>query len=41
TWWLNRYAGLTTRARTEKQTSNLEGRDYEAHSIFVGVKLQP
>ncbi|SIT57075.1 conserved exported hypothetical protein [Mesorhizobium prunaredense] len=41
TWWLNRYAGLTTRARTEKQTSNLEGRDYAAHSIFVGVTLQP
>ncbi|MEI8702703.1 MAG: hypothetical protein EOR99_09610 [Mesorhizobium sp.] len=41
TWWLNRYAGLTTRARTEKQTSNLEGRDYTAHSIFVGVTLQP
>ncbi|WP_192365241.1 outer membrane beta-barrel protein [Mesorhizobium mediterraneum] len=41
TWWLNRYAGLTTRARTEKQTSNLEGRDYTAHSVFVGVKLQP
>ncbi|RUV71291.1 MAG: hypothetical protein EOR30_28945 [Mesorhizobium sp.] len=41
TWWLNRYAGLITRARTEKQTSNLEGRDYTAHSIFVGVTLQP
>ncbi|MER8484235.1 outer membrane beta-barrel protein [Mesorhizobium sp. M1322] len=41
TWWLNRYAGLTTRARTEKQTSNLEGRDYTAHSIFVGMTLQP
>lgn len=41
TWWLNRYAGLTTRARTEKQTSNLEGRDYTAHSIFVGVTLHP
>ncbi|WP_419694633.1 outer membrane beta-barrel protein [Mesorhizobium muleiense] len=41
TWWLNRYAGLTTRARTEKQTSNIEGRDYTAHSIFVGVTLQP
>lgn len=41
TWWLNRYAGLTTRARTEKQTSNLEGRDYTAHSVFVGVTLQP
>jgi hypothetical protein len=41
TWWLNRYAGLTTRARTEKQTSSIEGRDYTAHSIFVGVRLQP
>lgn len=40
TWWLNRYAGLITRARTEKQTSNLEGRDYTAHSIFVGLTLQ-
>lgn len=40
TWWLNRYAGLTTRARTEKLSSNLEGRDYTAHSIFVGVTLQ-
>jgi hypothetical protein len=41
TWWLNRYAGLTTRARTEKQTSSIAGRDYTAHSIFVGVTLQP
>ncbi|WP_292445656.1 outer membrane beta-barrel protein [Mesorhizobium sp.] len=40
TWWLNRYAGLTTRARTEKQTSNLPGRNYTANSIFVGLKLQ-
>ncbi|MER9233348.1 outer membrane beta-barrel protein [Mesorhizobium sp. M0622] len=40
TWWLNRYAGLTTRARTEKLTSNLVGRDYTANSIFVGLKLQ-
>ncbi|MCP9229955.1 outer membrane beta-barrel protein [Mesorhizobium sp. LMG 17147] len=40
TWWLNRYTGLTTRARTEKLTSNLVGRDYTANSIFVGVKLQ-
>lgn len=40
TWWLNRYAGLTTRARTEKLTSNLPGRDYTANSIFVGVKVQ-
>ncbi|MER9023785.1 outer membrane beta-barrel protein [Mesorhizobium sp. M0815] len=40
TWWLNRYAGLTTRVRTEKLTSNLVGRDYTANSIFVGLKLQ-
>lgn len=40
TWWLNRYTGLTTRARTEKLTSNLVGRDYTANSIFVGLKLQ-
>ncbi|TKB57672.1 MAG: hypothetical protein E5W81_21850, partial [Mesorhizobium sp.] len=40
TWWLNRYTGLTTRARTEKLTSNLVGRGYTANSIFVGLKLQ-
>lgn len=40
TWWLNRYAGLTTRVRTEKQTSNIAGRDYTANSIFLGVKVQ-
>jgi hypothetical protein len=40
TWWLNRYAGLTTRARTEKLTSNLPGRDSTTNSIFLGLKLQ-
>jgi hypothetical protein len=40
TWWLNRYAGLTTRARTEKLTSNLPGREATTNSIFVGLKLQ-
>ncbi|TPM49002.1 hypothetical protein FJ964_06370 [Mesorhizobium sp. B2-3-2] len=40
TWWLNRYAGLTTRARTEKLTSNLPGRDYTANSIYLGLKVQ-
>ncbi|TGQ71590.1 hypothetical protein EN829_001935 [Mesorhizobium sp. M00.F.Ca.ET.186.01.1.1] len=40
TWWLNRYAGLTTRVRTEKLTSNLPGRDYTANSIYLGVKVQ-
>ncbi|QKD15371.1 outer membrane beta-barrel protein [Mesorhizobium sp. NZP2077] len=40
TWWLNRYAGLTTRVRTEKLTSNLPGRDYTANSIYLGLKVQ-
>ncbi len=40
TWWLNRYAGLTTRVKTEKLTSNLPGRDYTANSIYLGVKVQ-
>ncbi|MEZ2329467.1 outer membrane beta-barrel protein [Mesorhizobium sp. RCC_202] len=40
TWWLNRYAGLTTRVRTEKLTSNLPGRDYVANSIYLGLKVQ-
>lgn len=40
TWWVNRYLGLTTRARTERQTSTMAGRDYVANSIFVGMKVQ-
>lgn len=40
TWWLNRYAGITTRARYEKQTSNLPDRDYDATSVFLGLKVQ-
>jgi hypothetical protein len=40
TWWLSRYAGLITRARTEKLTSNLPGREETTNSIFVGLKLQ-
>ncbi len=40
TWWLNRYAGITTRARYEQQTSNLPGRDYDATSVFLGLKVQ-
>ncbi|RRI07980.1 hypothetical protein EH240_01000 [Mesorhizobium tamadayense] len=40
TWWLNRYAGLTTRVRTEKLTSNLAGRDYVANSVYLGLKVQ-
>ncbi|MBA3449023.1 MAG: outer membrane beta-barrel protein [Pseudaminobacter sp.] len=40
TWWLNRQAGLTGRLRHETLKSNLPGRDYEANSVFLGVKLQ-
>jgi hypothetical protein len=40
TWWLNRYAGLTGRLRHEQLKSNLEGRDYQANSVFVGLKVQ-
>lgn len=40
TWWLNRYAGVTTRARHERQTSTLAGRDYDATSFWLGMTLQ-
>jgi len=40
TWWLNRYVGLTGRARHERQTSNLPGRDYETNSVFMGMTIQ-
>lgn len=40
TWWLNRYAGLTVRARTESLASNLPGREETTNSLFVGLKLQ-
>ena len=40
TWWLNRYAGLTTRLRHEALASNLPDRSYHANSIFVGLTLQ-
>jgi hypothetical protein len=40
TWWLNRYVGLTGRARHEQLTSNLPDRDYQTNSVFVGLKLQ-
>ncbi len=40
TWWLNRYAGLTGRLRHEQLKSNLEGRDYQANSVFVGLRVQ-
>jgi hypothetical protein len=40
TWWLNRYAGITGRLRHESQKSDLEGRDYDANSVFLGLRLQ-
>jgi hypothetical protein len=40
TWWLNRYAGLTGRARYETLQSDLPGRDYDAASVFLGLRVQ-
>lgn len=40
TYWLNRYAGLTGRARYETLRSNLPDRDSETSSMFLGLKLQ-
>lgn len=40
TWWLNRYLGLTSRAKYERQESTLPGRGYDAASVFVGIKAQ-
>lgn len=40
TWWMNRNAGITTRARHEVQQSTLAGRNYDATSIFLGMTLQ-
>ncbi|MDQ6433660.1 outer membrane beta-barrel protein [Mesorhizobium sp. LHD-90] len=40
TWWLNRYAGITGRLRHESQKSNIEGRDFKANSVFLGLKVQ-
>lgn len=40
TWWLNRYAGVVTRARHETVTSNLPDRDAETNSVFLGLKVQ-
>lgn len=40
TWWLNRYAGVTGRARHERLASTISGRAYTANSVFLGLKLQ-
>lgn len=40
TWWLNRYTGLTARARHETLDSSIEGRDTKTNSVFLGLRLQ-
>lgn len=40
TWWMNRYAGITGRARHEIQRSNLPNRDYDATSVYLGMTFQ-
>lgn len=40
TYWFNRYAGLTGRARHERFTSDQSASDSETSSVFLGVKLQ-
>jgi hypothetical protein len=40
TWWLNRYAGVTGRARYELLRSDLADRDYDAASVFLGMTVQ-
>lgn len=40
TWWLNRTLGITGRARYESRSSQLPGRDYDATSVFLGMKMQ-
>lgn len=40
TWWMNRYAGVTARARHEKQESSLAGRNYHATSMWLGMTFR-
>lgn len=40
TWWMNRYAGITARARHETQQSSLPGRDWDATSLWLGMTFQ-
>ncbi len=40
TWWFNRFAGINGRLRHERFDSTLAGRDYEASSVYLGLKLQ-
>jgi len=40
TYWLNRYAGLTGRARHEATSSTIAGRDSRTTSVFLGLTMQ-
>ncbi|WP_367718078.1 outer membrane beta-barrel protein [Nitratireductor sp. GISD-1A_MAKvit] len=40
TWWLNRTLGLTGRTRYEKRTSSRPDREYDATSVFLGIRMQ-
>lgn len=40
TWWLNRYTGITGRARHETMKSTLPNRDTSTNSVFLGLRLQ-
>lgn len=40
TWWMNRYAGVTARARHEVQESTLPGRDWDATSVWLGMTFR-
>ena len=40
TWWMNRNAGITARARHEIQESSLAGRDWDATSVWLGMTLR-
>jgi hypothetical protein len=40
TWWLNRYLGMTARARHENVNSTLPDRDTTTNSIYLGFKAQ-
>ncbi|MEQ8448893.1 MAG: outer membrane beta-barrel protein [Nitratireductor sp.] len=40
TWWFNRYVGLNGRLRHETFKSTLPNRDWQASSVYLGLRLQ-
>ena len=40
TWWLNRYAALVARLGHEERSSSDPSREYDATSVYVGMKFQ-